>query len=192
MLSSTTTSQASTLTVSSALGTFNVTVTATSGGTSHSALVLVKGPDFSITTSPTTVSLAQGSSAILMVVLSSVNGFSGSVALSAFPSTGGPPVTISPTSLQVPSSGSVSATLTMAASSSGAYSTPISPGSYTITLNATMGSLSHTETIPLTVTPPSSGAGILISPIVIGGIVAAIAVVAGTVYVLRRRPKTKT
>jgi hypothetical protein len=78
------------------------------------------------------------------------------------------------------------------ASSSGTYSTPISPGSYTITLNATMGSLSHIETIPLTVTSPSSGVGILANPIVIGGIAAAIAVVAGIVYVLRRRPKTKT
>jgi copper binding plastocyanin/azurin family protein len=192
MLSPTTTSAMSTLTVSSALGMFNVTVTATSGGTSQSAQVLVNGPDFSITTSPTTVSLAQGSSAILMVTLSGVNGFSGSVALTAFPSTGGPPVTVSPISLQVPSSGSVSATLTVSASSSGAYSTPISPGSYTITLNATMGSLSHTETIPITVTSPSSGVGILTSPIVIGGIAVAIAVVAGIVYVLRRRPKTST
>jgi hypothetical protein len=41
------------------------------------------------------------------------------------------------------------------------------------------------------VTSPPSGAVILTSPIVIGGIAAAIAVVAGTVYVLRRRPKTK-
>jgi hypothetical protein len=101
-------------------------------------------------------------------------------------------VTVSPTSLQVPSSGSVSATLTVTASASGAYSTPVSTGSYTITLNATMGSLSHIKTIPLTVTSPSSGAGILASPIVIGGIVVAIAVVAGIVYVLRRRPKTST
>jgi hypothetical protein len=99
-------------------------------------------------------------------------------------------VTVSPTNIQVPSSGSVSATLTVTATSSGAYSTPISPGSYTITLNATMSSLSHIKTIPLTVTSPSSGAGILTSPIIIGGIAAAIAVVAGIVYVLRRRPKT--
>ena len=191
-LSSTTTSAASTLTVSSALGMFNVTVTATSGGTSHSTQVLVDGPDFTITTRSPSLSVNQGSSATLTVTLSSVNGFSGTVSLSASPSPGGPPVTVSPTSLQVPSSGSVSATLTVTASSSGAYSMPISPGSYTITLNATMGSLSHSDIIPLIVTSPSSGVGILASPIVIGGIAAAIAVVAGTVYVLRRRPKTKT
>ena len=192
MLSSTTTSATSILTVSSALGTFNVTVTATSGATAHSTQVMVNGPDFTITTNSSTVSVNQGSSATLNVTLTSIHGFSGSVVLSALSSSGGPPVTVSPTSLPVPSSGSVSATLTVTASASGAYSTPVSTGSYTITLNATMGSLSHIKTIPLTVTSPSSGAGILTSPIVIGGIVAAIAVVAGIVYVLRRRPKMKT
>ncbi|TMI06890.1 hypothetical protein E6H34_09640 [Candidatus Bathyarchaeota archaeon] len=188
-LSSTTTSATSTLTVSSALGMFNVTVTATSGGTSQSAQVLVNGPDFSITTGSRSVSVNQGSSASLTVTLSSVNAFSGSISLSASPSPGGPPVTVSPTSIQVPSSGSVSATLTVTASSSGAYSTPISPGTYTITLNATMGSLSHTEIIPLTVTSPSSAAGILASPIVIGGIVAAVVIVGIVVYALGRRSK---
>ena len=192
MLSPTATSATSTLTVSSPLGTFNVTVTATNGATSHSTQVMVNGPDFTITTNSASVSVNQGSSATLNVTLSSVNGFSGSVVLSALSSSGGPPVTVSPTSLQVPSIGSVSATLTVTASASGVYSTPVSPGSYTITLNATMGSLSHIKTIPLTVTSPSSGAGSLTSPIVIGGIAAAIAVVAGIVYVLRRRPKTNT
>ena len=192
MLSSTVASATSMLTVSSALGSFNVTVTATNGATSHSILVMVSGPDFSIATSSATVSVNQGSSATLNVTLSSVNGFSGSVVLSASSSSGGPPVTVSPTNLQVPSSGSVTAKLTVTASASGAYSPPVSPGSYTITLNATMGSLSHAETIPLTVTSPSPGAGILTNPIVIGGIAVAIAVVGGIVYVLRRRPKTNT
>src|SRR2546426_1355181 len=192
MLSSTVPSATSTLTVSSALGSFNVTVTATSGATSHSTQVNVNGPDFSITTSSATVSVNQGSSTTLNVTLSSLNGFSGSVALSVTSSLGGPPVTVSPTSLQVPASSSVSATLYVTATASGVYSTPVPPGSYTITLNATMGSLSHIKTIPLAVTSPSSGAGVLTSPMVIGGIAAAIAVVAGIVYVLRRRPKTNT
>jgi len=141
MLSPTATSTTSTLTISSALGMFNVTVTATSGATNHSTQIVVNGPDFNITTASTTVSVNQGSSATLMLTLSGTNGFSGSVALSASSSPGGPPVTVSPTSLDVPSSGSASATLTATASASGAYSTPASPGSYTITLNATVGSL---------------------------------------------------
>ena len=189
MLSPTATSATSTLTVSSALGAFNVTVTATSGATNHSTKVSVSGPDFSITTSPTTLSVNQGSSSTLTVTLSGVNGFSGSVALSATISSGGPPVTVSPASLQVPSSGTVSATLKVIASTSGAYSTPVSPGSYTITLNETMGSLSHSQTIPLTVTSPSSGAEILTNPVVIGGIVVAVVIVAIAVYALRRKPK---
>lgn len=189
MLSPTAISATSMLTVSSALGTFNVTITAISGATTHSTKVAVSGPDFSIKTNSMTVSVSQGSSTTLTVTLTSLNGFSGSVALSALSSLGGPPVTVSPTSLQVPSSGSVSATLTVTASASGAYSAPVSPGSYTITLNATMGSLSHTETIPLTVTSPSSAAGILTSPVVIAGIVAAGVILAIAAYALRRKPK---
>src|SRR2546427_572632 len=175
-------------------GPYSVTVTASDSFISHSTNVAVNvpAPSFTVSASPATLTINSGSSGTSTITVAGSYGFSGSVALLAFPSMGGPPVTVSPTNLQVPSSGSVSATLTVIASSSGAYSTPISPGSYTITLNATMGSLSHTETIPLTVTSPSSGVGILASPIVIGGIVAAIAVVAGTVYVLRHRPKTKT
>src|SRR2546427_6500560 len=175
-------------------GPYSVTVTASDSFISHSTNVAVNvpAPSFTVSASPATLTINSGSSGTSTITVAGSYGFSGPVALLAFPSIGGPPVTVSPTNLQVPSSGSVSATLTVIASSSGAYSTPISPGSYTITLNATMGSLSHTETIPLTVTSPSSGVGILASPIVIGGIVAAIAVVAGTVYVLRHRPKTKT
>jgi hypothetical protein len=71
----------------------------------------------------------------------------------------------------------------------GAYSTSVSPGSYTITLNATTGPLTHTQTIPLTVTSPSSFVGILSNPIVIGGIVAAVVIVGIAVYALKRRPK---
>jgi hypothetical protein len=192
MLSPTVTSATSALTVSSPLGTFNVTVTATSGATAHSTQVLVNGPDFTITTNSATVSVSQGSSATLNVTLSSENGFSGSVVLRASSSPGGPPLTLNPTSLQVPSSGSVSAILTITTSASGAYSMAVSTGSYTITLNATMGSLSHSKVIPLTVTSPSS-TGILTSPLIIGGgIAAGIAVVAAIVYVLRRRTSTKT
>jgi hypothetical protein len=41
----------------------------------------------------------------------------------------------------------------------------------------------------LTVTYPSSGIGILASPIVVGGIIAAVVIVGTIAYVLIRRPK---
>lgn len=188
-LSSTMASTTSMLTISSALGKFNATVTATSGSVSHSINVLVSGPDFTITVSPTSLSLNQGSSGTLIVTLSGINGLSGSVSLSANPSSGGLTASLSPNTLQVPTVGSVSSTLIVTASSSGAYSTAISPGSYNIILNATMGSLSHSASIPLTVTSPSFGAGILASPIFIGGVVSTIAVVGVAAYVLSRRAK---
>ena len=188
ILSTMITSTTSTLTVSSALGQFNVTVTATSGAASHSTLVAVSGPDFSLSPSPMSLSINQGSSSTISVTLASLNGFSGSVALSAAISPGGPPVAISPSSVQVPSGGSSTATLTVTASNSGAYSTPVSPGSYDITLTGTMGSFSHSKIIPLTVANPISN-GFPWGAIAIGGIVAAVAIVAIAVYVLRRRPK---
>jgi plastocyanin len=188
ILSSTMTSATSTLTISSALGQFSVTVIATSGVASHSTVVAVSGPDFSLSPSPMSLSINQGSSSTINVTLASLNGFSGSVALSATISSGGPPVTISPASVQVPSSGSSTATLTVTASNPGAYSTPVSPGSYNITLTGTMGSFSHSKIIPLTVAKPVTD-GYPGGPIVIGGIVATVAIVAIAVYVLRRRPK---
>lgn len=125
----------------------------------------------------------------LVVTLSGVNGFSGLVSLSANPSNGGLTTSLSSNTLQVPATGTVTSTLTVTASSSGAYSTAISLGSYYITLNATMGSLSRSVSIPLTVTSPSFGAGILTSPLFIGGIVGTIAVVGVAAYVLSRRAK---
>lgn len=188
-LSSTATSATSMLTISSALGIFNVTVTATSGSTSHSIDVLVNGPDFTIKASPASLSLNQGASGTLIVTLSGINGFSGSVSLSANPSSGGLTASLSSNTLQVPASGTVTSTLTVTAPSSGAYSTGVSQGSYTITLNATMGSLSHLASIPLTVTSPSFGAGLLTNPVFIGGIIGVVAIVGVAIYVLSRRGK---
>lgn len=188
ILSTTMTSATSALTASSALGQFSVTVTATSGAASHSTVVAVSGADFSLSPSPMGLSISGGSSSTINVTLASLNGFSGSVALSATISSGGPPVTISPASVQVPSSGSSSSTLTVNASNSGAYSTPVSPGSYNITLTGTLGSISHSKIVPLTVANPVTD-GNPGGPIVIGGIIAAVAIVAIVVYVLRRRPK---
>ena len=189
MLSSTSTSATSRLTISSALGTFNATVIATSGSTSHSTQVLVNGPDFTITANPTNLSVNQGSSGTLTITLSGANGFSGSVSLTAFSSNGGPPISADHNSLQVPATGTVSSVLTVTASSSGAYSVPISPGSYTITVNATIGTLSHVKTIPLTVTSSSGGVGFLTSPVVIGGIIGAVVIIGVAVYALSRRSK---
>ena len=148
-------------------------------------------PDFKIALSYSTLTVAQGSSGNVMVTLTSLNGFSGTVSLTSTLSSLGPQVTFSPASVAVSSSAPATSTLSVSATSSGAYSTPVSQGSYNVNVTGTSGSLAHSATLTLTVGSPS-GAGALPSVAVIGGgIVAAIAVVAGIVYALRRRPGTK-
>jgi hypothetical protein len=157
-----------------------------------SVSVTVIAPDFTITSSPSSLNIPQGSSGTTTITLTSLYGFSGTVSLTSALSSSGPQVTFSPASVAVPAGGSISSTLSVSAASSGGYSTPVSQGSYTVTVTGTSGSLVHSVTLALTV-GSSSGVGALPSAAIIGGaIAAAIAVVAGIVYVLRRRPKTNT
>jgi len=149
-------------------------------------------PDFKPALSSSTLTVAQGASGSVVVTLTSLNGFSGTVSLTYALSPLGPHVTFNPATVSVSSSGPTASTLSVSAASSGAYSTPVSQGSYTVTVTGTSGSLVHSATLALTV-GSSSGVGVLPSAAIIGGgIAAAIAVVAGTVYVLRRRPRTNT
>jgi hypothetical protein len=127
-----------------------------------------------------------------MVTLTSFNGFSGTVSLTSTLSSVGPQVTFSPSSVAVSSSGPTSSTLSVSSASSGAYSTPVSQGNYNVSVIGTSGSLVHSATLSLTVGSSSGVGGLPGSAIIGGGIAAAIAVVAGTVYLLRRRSKTKT
>jgi plastocyanin len=149
-------------------------------------------PDFKIAMSSSTLTVAQGASRNVVVTLTSISGFSGIVSLTYSLSSSGPQVTFSPTSLAVPSGGSINSTLGVSAASSGTYSTPVSQGSYTITVTATSGSLVHTSTLSLTVGSPSGVGDLTGSAIIIGGVGAGIVVAAAAVYALRRRTRTTT
>ena len=132
------------------------------------------GPDFSATSNPTMLTVTQGSSASATLTLTSLNGFSGTVALSATVSPGGPTVSLSLTSVALPSSGSASSTLTISAASTGLYSTPVSTGAYTVTITESSGAVSHSTSIPLNVGstgsgPTSSGSGSSM-PVYAGGL----------------------
>jgi plastocyanin/uncharacterized cupredoxin-like copper-binding protein len=179
---------------STTAGSYSVTVTGTGSPGTHSATVTVTVvmPDFKIALSSSTLTVAPGTSGNVMVTLTSLNGFSGTVSLTSTLSSSGPQVTFSPASVAVPSGSSISSTLSVSAASSGAYSTPISQGSYAVTVTGTNGSLVHSTTLSLTV-GSSSGVGGLPSSAIIGGAIAvAIVAVAATVYVLRRRTRTET
>src|SRR6266566_924306 len=143
----------STLSVgSSNPGNYTVTITGTSGSLSHQTTVTVnictaKTGDFSITASPSSMTLSTGSSARSTISLQSLNGFTGTRTLSA---------TVSPTSdlsfyfssssVTLTSGGQGTSTLNVRAS----YRTPI--GTYTITVTGTSGSISHSVTVTVNVT----------------------------------------
>jgi uncharacterized protein YfaS (alpha-2-macroglobulin family) len=179
---------------STTTGSYSVTVTGTGAPGTHSAVVSVTVvvPDFKLALSSSALTVAPGSSGSVTVTLTSLDGFSGTVALTYTLSPPGPQVTFSSTSVILSSSGSASSTLSASAASSGVYSTPVAQGNYNLTVTGSSGGLVHSTTLALTVGSPS-GAGALPSLVIIGGgIAVAIAVVAGIVYFLRRKPKIKT
>jgi len=175
-------------------GTYGLTVTGSNSTKSRntSVSVTVTAPDFTIISSPSSLNIPQGSSGMTTITLTSLNGFSGTVSLTSTISSSGPQITFSPASVAVPSGGSISSILSVSAASSGAYSTAVSQGSYTVTVTGTSSSSVHSTTISLAVGSSSAAGGLPGTAIIGGGIAAAIAVVAAIVYVLRRRTKTKT
>ncbi len=120
-------------------GTVTVTVTGTSGSLSHTATVAytVTGvPDFSVSASPTTVTVVVNSPGVSTITVSPVNGFTGSVALTA----NNAACTLTPATV---SGGSGTSTLSCTFTSTGAI---------TVSVTGTSGSLSHSATVAYTVT----------------------------------------
>jgi hypothetical protein len=118
----------------------------------HAVLDIIFNPtasDFSVSSSPTAVSVAQGNSANTTISTSGSGGFNSSVSLTASGLPTGASATFTPSSIAAPGSGS--STMTIATSSS----TPT--GSYTITVTATGGGKTHTTTITLNVTTGGGG-----------------------------------
>ncbi|GEM_PF-612178 len=151
---------ASTLTVTTtsgvALGSSLFNITGTSGSLSHSTtatLVVSATPDFTLGATPPSTSVVQGTSATYTVSATALNGFSGSIALSASGQPSGSTASFAPASI----SPGVSSTLTITTSGS------VAAGSYTVTITGTSGSITHTATVSLTVTP--SGGGSSANPI---------------------------
>ena len=131
-------------------GSYAITVTGTSGALSHSAsyaltVTAPASPDFTISASPSSLTIHRTGSGSVTITVSSVGGFSGTVSLSAT-SVGGVTETFSATSLNVPANGSASATLTFQGTSSDSH------GTFTVTITGTSGSLSHSTTVTLTIT----------------------------------------
>jgi len=101
-------------------------------------------PNFTLSASPASVSVVQGSNGTSTITIAVSGGFSSSIALSATGQPSGVTVSFNPTSTGAPGSGT--STMTMSVASGTAT------GTYPITITGTGGGLTSTATVNLTVT----------------------------------------
>jgi hypothetical protein len=125
-------------------GTSTVTVTGVNGTLTHTATISLTinaaaTPDFSLSASPASVSVTQGSTGSSTITETPSGGFTGSVTLSA----SGLPAGVTAAFGTNPTTGSSALTFTA--------STTATTGTATVTVTGTSGTLTHTTTISLTV-----------------------------------------
>jgi hypothetical protein len=143
--------------VSIAPGTYPLTITGSSGATVHTAtatLVVPAPPDFGLSVSPASQTVAAGSGAAYTVGVTSVNGFAGDVTLSL---SGLPPEVGTATFTPAFVAGAGSSQLAVTTSAMAP------PGSYALTVTGTSGSLVHSAQVTLVVNPPPDF-GLSVSP----------------------------
>jgi len=209
-MSSTTASATSIVTVNATLstlaGSYIIAVNATSGSTTQTATlaVTVTGPDFSIDASPASIEVAPGSTGTgtSTITLSSINGFSGTVNLTAEGVPSWYTVSLSPTSVALSSGGTGSSTVTI--------SVPV-PMNWTLpndcfhcrpqfsdifNVTATSGSLSHFRAIGFTAnvhlssgSSPSVFANVPLI-VLMGSVVVTIAVASVAGYLMIKKKAT--
>jgi subtilase family serine protease len=137
-----------TFTVGSAAapGTYTITVTGTAGSTVQTTTVslTVTGTTagFSVSASPTSLSVARSASGKVTITTAVTDGFSSSIALSASGQGSGTTISFSPSSI----TGAGSSTMTITASRTASL------GTRTVTISGKSGSTTHTATISLTIT----------------------------------------
>jgi hypothetical protein len=131
-------------------GSYNLTVVA--NGIESNAIVvnLVAAPGFSLSASPSSLSIADGSSGTSTITITPVNGFSGSVTFTASGLPSGVTAGFSP------NPATSTSTLTLTASATAAT------GTSTVTVTGVSGTITATTTISLTVT--SSAPTVTVSP----------------------------
>ncbi len=139
------TSMSVTVAAGTVAGTYPITVTGTSGSTVETTTVTLTvtgtAPGFSVSASPTSISVARNSSGSVTVTIGSVGGFNSAVGLTASGEGNGTTITFSPASV----TGSGTSTMTIKESNRA------TTGTRTITIKGTSGGTSHTTTISLDV-----------------------------------------
>jgi hypothetical protein len=119
-------------------------------------------PDFSISASPSAVSIAQSASGSSTITTAISGGFNSAIALSASGLPSGVTVSFSPSSIAAPGSGSSTMSITVASTAT--------VGTSTITVTGTGGSITHTTTVSLTVTSAGGGVTALTNGVPVTGL----------------------
>jgi len=130
---------------SAAAGTYPLTVSGTSGSTSHSAsltLIVAAPPDFAMGVVPSSISVNRGRTATYSVSISSLRGFSGRVSFFVSGNPAGTTVAFKPTSVVAPGSSKMTVRTTA--------KTP--RGTFTLTVTGSSGTRVHGTTVTLIVT----------------------------------------
>jgi len=136
-------------------GTFYITIVGSGGGLTRTAtyaltVIPLLVPEFSITASPTSLTIQQGSSGSSTITITSINGFNQPVQLSVSGAPSGVTATMSPSQVTPPAGGTATSTLTVS------VATTATPGSYTLTVTGTNGTLTHSTNLTLKITIPFS------------------------------------
>jgi hypothetical protein len=106
-------------------------------------------PDFAVSVSPSSLSISAGSNGTATTTVSSINGFSSSVALSCSGQPSGISCGFSPSSVTPPSNGSANSTLTVSVAGS------VGSGTYNFNVQGTNGGNTRSDGISVTV--PGAG-----------------------------------
>jgi hypothetical protein len=159
-------------------GSYTVTVAGASGSLSHSLTVSLSAVDFTISLNPKSIGpFDPGASATTSVIVSSLNGFSGTVALS-FSAPSALSVRLSPSAVN----GGTGSSILMVTGSE--------PGTYNVTILGSSGTLVHALVVKVTVSTPPSGVFGLTTPEFYGSLGALIVVVLAVAFlVLRARTR---
>ncbi len=108
----------------------------------------VATPDFSLSASPSALSVVRGNAGTSTISTTALNGFNNSISLSASGQPSGVTVGFSSNPIAAPGTGSSTMTITVGSTTTA--------GTYTITVTGTGGTTTHTATVTLTVTTGSS------------------------------------
>ncbi len=132
---------------STAPGTYTITVTGTSGSTKETTTVSLTvtgtSPNFTISASPTSLTISPGNSGQSTITTTISGGFNSAIALSASGEPSRVTVSFNPSSIAAPGAGSSTMTVTV--------NRRARAGNYTITVTGKGGGDTHTTTVSLTI-----------------------------------------